>query len=263
MKTIENIQVLERSDIERKCPSFYATEPKNNVSDRYTFLSTAHIAKTLWGLGWMPTSIQESRANKTENVGFQKHIIRFSHPDFSNQQDRIQLVGVNGHDGSTAFEFMAGIFRLVCSNGMIAKTGDFGSFKIKHIGDINEQVYSGVQRIAVESKVIATKVNEFKDIQLSKDEQHLFAGIVNEYIHGEKPPIASQKLLTTRRSVDRKDDLWTTYNVIQENVMRGGLRGRNSNNRRMKTRSIKSIDKNIKLNQALWTLTEKMAELKS
>jgi len=264
MRTIDNIRVLERSDIERQAPSFYATQPKSNVSERYAFISTEVIARTLWGLGWMPTKVEEMRANITENRGFQKHMIRFSHPDFSNREERIELVGVNSHNRACPFEFMAGVFRLVCSNGMIAQTGDFGSFKIRHIGDISDQVQRGVERIAVESKVIATKMNEYKNIQLSGEEQLLYAGIVNSYVNGDAPPITNQKLLTTRRGVDReRNDLWTTYNVVQENIMKGGLRGYNSKNRRMKTRAIKSIDKNIALNKALWTLTEKMAELKS
>ncbi len=48
--------------------------------------------------------------------------------------------------------------------------------------------------------------------------------------------------------------------------MRGGLKGttrdRNGRTRRTTTRPVKALDKNVKLNQALWMLTEKMAELK-
>ena len=48
--------------------------------------------------------------------------------------------------------------------------------------------------------------------------------------------------------------------------MRGGLKGkaRDSNGRLRKTttRPVKALDRNIKLNQALWSLTERMAELK-
>ncbi len=48
--------------------------------------------------------------------------------------------------------------------------------------------------------------------------------------------------------------------------MRGGLKGTsrddNGRIRRSTTRPVKALDRNIKLNQALWFLTEKMAELK-
>ncbi len=264
MRQIKNLNVLERGDIERVAPSFYAAEPKGNVSDKYTFISTHTIATTLWNMGWMPTSIQEARANKTENRGFTKHLIRFSHPDFCSNEERIELVGVNSHNRAAAFVLMGGIFRMVCANGLIAKTSDFGEFRIKHIGDISDQVQEGVRRIAVDSKVVATRMNEFKGTQLSDSERLLFASTVNTYVNGEKPNIASRRLLAPRRSADAdKKDLWTTYNVIQENVMKGGIRGHAAKTyRRTRTRKVKSIDKNVKLNQALWSLTEKMAEIK-
>jgi len=55
--------------------------------------------------------------------------------------------------------------------------------------------------------------------------------------------------------------------VLQRNPrLRGGLKGisrdNNGKGRRSTTRPVKALDRNIKLNQALWMLTEKMAELK-
>ena len=67
--------------------------------------------------------------------------------------------------------------------------------------------------------------------------------------------------------VDQKDsDLFTVFNVIQENLIKGGIRGYRLNKygytTRTKTREVKAIDQNVKLNRALWTLTEKMMEMK-
>ena len=68
-----------------------------------------------------------------------------------------------------------------------------------------------------------------------------------------------------REDVDRS--LWTTFNVIQENVVRGGLQGRKRNAegriRRAQTRAINGIDQNVTLNRALWTLAEGMQRLKA
>jgi translation initiation factor 1 (eIF-1/SUI1) len=65
--------------------------------------------------------------------------------------------------------------------------------------------------------------------------------------------------------------MWTTLNVVQENVIKGGLQGvaittdeRGRRQRRnVTTRQVNGIDQDVKLNRALWTLAEKMAELKS
>jgi hypothetical protein len=278
MKKINGINVLETADIERHCPSFYATAPKADVSEKYAFLNTRDIAVQLWGEGWMPVYAREARSVDRSNRGLTRHVVRWAHRDLAVNGERIELVGVNSHNRATAFTFMAGIFRLVCSNGMIAKTADFGSFKVRHVGDIHVQVQAAVKGIANAAHGIARRMDEFKAIELTPDEQGVFAATAHRFIYGEDPaPIRPEQLLRPRRYTDAagetynrynraalpKPDLWTTFNVVQENVIKGGLRGRGSTGRRMKTRAVKSIDRDVKLNQALWAMTETMAELKA
>ena len=79
--------------------------------------------------------------------------------------------------------------------------------------------------------------------------------------------VTPESLLQPRRYADQKDsDLFTVFNVIQENLIKGGIRGYRLNKygytTRTKTREVKAIDQNVKLNRALWTLTEKMMEMK-
>ena len=59
---------------------------------------------------------------------------------------------------------------------------------------------------------------------------------------------------------DKKDDLWTVYQRLQENLIKGGLSDRNTKGKRARTRSVNGIDGDIKLNKALWVMTEKMHE---
>jgi hypothetical protein len=61
-------------------------------------------------------------------------------------------------------------------------------------------------------------------------------------------------LLEARRSEDAGDDVWRVYNVIQENVIRGGLAGRSASNRSMRSRPIKSVKRDVELNTDLWKL---------
>ena len=69
-------------------------------------------------------------------------------------------------------------------------------------------------------------------------------------------------VLAPRRGADRSPDLWTTANVVQENVIKGGLRGVSATTGRgRKTRAVASVAEDVRLNRALWTLTERMAEL--
>jgi hypothetical protein len=65
----------------------------------------------------------------------------------------------------------------------------------------------------------------------------------------------------------KKDDLFSILNVVQENLIKGGVRGyakdKNGYTKRIRSRAINSIDQNTALNRALWTLAEKMMQLKS
>ncbi len=75
-------------------------------------------------------------------------------------------------------------------------------------------------------------------------------------------PLSSSWLIvcSPRRCEDKKDDLWTVYQRLQENLIKGGLSGRNAKGKRARTRSVNGIDGDIKLNKALWVMTEKMYE---
>src|SRR3546814_20077482 len=65
-----------------------------------------------------------------------------------------------------------------------------------------------------------------------------------------------------RRFEERKADLWSTFNRVQENFIKGGLSGRAANGRQQRTRAVQGIDQNLKLNRALWMLAEGMQQLK-
>ena len=57
----------------------------------------------------------------------------------------------------------------------------------------------------------------------------------------------------------RTTDLWTTYQRVQENLIKGGLSGRNAKGRRRThARAVRGIDGDVKLNRALWVMAETM-----
>ena len=74
-------------------------------------------------------------------------------------------------------------------------------------------------------------------------------------------PITSDRLLALRRWDDNQDNLWTTFNRVQENMIKGGVRGRTANGRNMSTRAVGGVTENVKLNKALWTLADEYAKL--
>jgi len=160
---------------------------------------------------------------------------------------------------------------------MVSST--FANFSHKHIGFKPDDFIHSAEKIASSAGIIADRVNEMKVIEMTPDERNVFAQTALGFVYGAESktreelenaiiesPIQPDQLLHERRYDDKGKDLWTLFNLVQENVVRGGLKGRKRNSagkmRNVTTRPVKALDRNIKLNQALWFLTEKMAELK-
>lgn len=247
-------------------PSIGATKPFKNVSDRYSFIPTIKAVNFLRDDNWQPIMAGESRCNDKEKEGFQKHMIRFTKQDFVVGKERMDLLLYNSHNKAAAFKLIAGIFSFVCSNGLVV-SDKMAEFSHRHIGFSPNSFIDSAKIISDRMFEIAKVIDDWKTIEMSPDEKGVFAYAAHGLMYGDQEPknvpIIPEQLLTARRWEDKKngDKLWNTYNIIQENMIKGGIKG-NKNGKKRKTRGIKQIDKDRKLNQALWILTKKMAELK-
>lgn len=251
-----------------KYESIYATSGHGSVSDRYSFISTAQILDQLGDHGWLPSKVEQSAVRKESFQGYQKHLIRLQNESLNTSlvcRDEIpEIILINSHMRSSRLVLALGIFRFVCSNGLMV--GDnIQSFKITHLGDTENDVKLAVNLLGLTAPQVFEQVQHFKAIELNQDEQRIFAEQAIELKLGEdnKYAISPESALHRRRYADTAPTLWNTFNVVQENLVKGGIRQRNSLGRRSRTRPVKAIDKNVALNKALWTLTEKMAELKA
>ena len=268
MSRITPSSVLSNSQIINLASSAGATSPVANVSDRYSFVSTISVVDMLRDSGWLPVQASQSGVRKDNRQGFQKHFIRLARPEFMFENERIDLLLFNSHDKACAFKLLAGVWRFVCSNGLVVGS-EYANYSHRHVGFSPDELLQSAQKIADSAETIANKVEDLKVIDLEPNERGIFAAAAHQLVYGddiENAPIQAQQLLTERRKEDEKTNLWTSFNTIQENLIKGGLRGSKvgdfGRRRRVTTRPVKSLDRNKNLNQALWVLTEKMAELK-
>jgi hypothetical protein len=257
---------LSNEQIQRYAPSVFAAEAHETRSERYTYIPTIDILQGLRAEGFEPMAVGQTRVRDESKRDFTKHMLRFRHAggNMINIGDEVaELVLVNSHDGASAYSLTGGIYRLVCSNGMVV--GDETcEVKVRHSGNVLENVIEGSFRVIEDLKQIAPVINEWKGIQLAPRETVAFAEAALDlrWDHGTAPIDATQ-LLGARRYEDHGSDLWKIFNKTQENLIRGGLRGRGATGRRLSTRAVGSVTENIRLNKSLWSLTQKMAELKA
>ena len=137
---------------------------------------------------------------------------------------------------------------------------------MRHSGNIVDNVIEGATRILEDFELVDGQKDSMKALTLNKGEQSVFANaaLALKYETDIAPaPITESQLLEPKRMADRADDLWTTLNRVQENLVRGGLRGRSATGKRVTTREVQGIDQSIKLNRALWVLAEGMRKLKA
>ena len=258
---------LNNEQIVKLAPAAGATSPHEMVSDRYSFVPTLEAVELLRSVGWLPVVAKQAGVRNDDRNGFQKHMIRFIQEGMAADEERIDLVLNNSHDRGCAFKLAASVWRKICENGLMVSSEMF-NFSHKHIGFDSQACMDSAYKIADGAGEIAARVDDLKTIELASNEKGVFAMAAHQLVYDdpETAPIRPQKLLCERRYDDKGNDLWTTFNVVQENIMKGGLhgskQGANGRVRRVKTRPVKSIDRDVKLNKALWVLTEEMAKLK-
>jgi hypothetical protein len=183
-------------------------------------------------------------------------------------EDIPEIVLINSHDGSSSYQLMAGLFRLVCANGMVVGNCSH-DVRIKHSGNAVGEVIEGAYSIIENFGDMARDVDGMKLISLQPQEQKAFGKAALELKYPttedgkETSPITVEAVLEPRRYEDNKSDLWTTFSRIQENMIRGGVQGRASTGRRLTTRAVSGINQNVSLNRALWTLAKEMEALKT
>jgi hypothetical protein len=247
-------------------PSVFASQPIAGVSDRCSFLPTCSILNGMRENGWVPVRAEQQSVRTEARRGFQKHLIRFARAEhlatWDKNQVRPEVVLLNSHDKSSAYQLHCGLFRLVCLNGIVVSDGTFARISIKHSGFNPDLVIEASFDVLEAVPLIMDKVKLFQDRILTDAERLALATGAATYRWEDpnKAPVNPSMLLNPRRYGDGAKDLWTTLNTVQENIIRGGQRDysrrRPDGSRMPKSRAIKGIDEDMKLNKALWQMAE-------
>jgi hypothetical protein len=256
---------LSNEQIAQYAPSVLADAAHESRGERYTFIPTIQVLDGLRNEGFQPFEVRQTRVKDQSRREFTKHMVRLRHAtsiEAAVGEEVPEIVLINSHDGSSSYQLLAGFFRMVCSNGLIA--GDIcNDIRVRHSGNVIDDVIEGSFRVLDNVEEIGSRIETYKAIELKPEEQSLFANAALQLRWDEKAPVEADRILRARRWQDNKTDLWTTFNRVQENMIKGGVAGRSATGRRMSTRAVGGVNENVKLNRALWTLADGLAQLKS
>lgn len=246
-------------------PSIFAERAHDSRSERYAYIPTSEVLRRLQQEGFSPFMVCQSRSRDLAKRDHTKHMVRLRHANQISGEEANEIILVNSHDGSSAYQMLAGVYRFVCQNGMVCGT-TMSDVRVRHNGKVVDNVIEGAFRVVEDFALVDQQKEAMKGLWLTHPDQVAFAKAARALKYDDPdvpPPITEHQLLRIERPEDNAADLWTTMNRVQEHLMRGGLRGRRLDGRRATTRPIGAIDQNVKINRALWILAEAMRELKS
>lgn len=242
-------------------PAIFATSPAPTIkSPKYQFTPTFEVIEHMQDMGYLLTGVKQSSSNVELRKNWGIHITRFQHPDLyikntdGEIEARPEVVLINSHDGTRPIQFEMGLFRLVCENGLVVKDRDMGSFRERHTKlNFNEVKNLIDQKVSGLNDVVG-KINKWNMIEMTDKQRFNFAVEALALRIGtdrQAEQYEIMDILSPKRKADEGNSLWKTYNILQENLIKGGFQ---LNNRQ--ARSIKNPIEDFNLNQELWSLAD-------
>jgi hypothetical protein len=259
-------RALTENELFKIAPSIFARDAHFSRSERFTPIPTIEVIRGLNREGFSVVGAQQALSRRVTNETHNKHLIRLRRLDDAqyNVGDSVfEVLLKNANDGSAAYDIMAGLFRILCANSLVAETPQQESLRVRHTGDVMGKVIEGTYTVLNRAGEIAEKAQAWRTIQLDDHCRMAFAkGALIERF-GEKeglPGVADttvrpEQVLMPRRQADGGHDLWSTFNVAQENLIKGGMHHR-TNGRNLATRTIKGIDQSVQVNKGLFAMAD-------
>lgn len=252
--------VLHNDTIQLLAPSVFAYQPWEQMGERYGFIPTIEIIDLLRRNDFAVTAAMQSRTRIDGRRPFTKHMLRMRHLSYIDKpaSEIPEIVIVNSHDGRCSYQFHAGIFRMVCGNGLIVKSKDFASIRMRHQGGdaLLANVMEVTRAILDHAPLVMDRIERWKGMQLTHLQEYNFACMASTL----RPVFSNDPdaLLIPRRGGDSSNDLWTVANRIQENLLRGGVSVEVENHRYIRPKKISSVNSNLQINARLWEMAEKL-----
>ncbi|KLE07174.1 hypothetical protein AF78_00565 [Aliarcobacter butzleri L353] len=264
----KTVKPLSNDELFKVAPSIFSESPIESVSDKYAFVPTYKLLDTFRDAGYYPIMASESKARE-ENQGYQKHIIQFRslenllRPNAKDEYEDIVLT--NSHNRTSSFIVDLAIFRIVCSNMLVVPSKSFVHHSIVHVGFTNEKVKNAINEVTSYMPKIKEIVATFKSIHLTPSEEQMLANAaIDIRFDTNTHYIKADELLKVNYPEDNAPTLWSTYNRIQEAMIRGGVKMKNLiTNKTFTSKAINGIDATIKFNKELFEAVEQVALLKS
>lgn len=296
-----HIRAMSNETIMRQAPAVFADRPHSKTSygkdhsNAYLFLPTINMIDGMRDNGWevVAANQQGNSKSSTEANMTNKHALFFARQDALgsafNAGDVMPLVKLeNSHNGLSSFSLSTGFFRKACANGLTVPESIYSAPKVKHTMNLRDDVIQATYKVLNDFPMLMDMQRSLSTLTLTNDEKMLLGDVAADIFFSKEDRDLLNNLSKTQRDDrylleaqltravrydDKKNDLWTVTNVIQENLIRGNVRiarpeldrhgvvSRSSFSMRSQ-RKVTSIDRDSDIHEKLFKITQHFAKEK-
>ena len=231
-----------------RVPAIFTKTPSPKVSNRYSFADSEYYLQKFIDADWTIHSARQ--VSKSE---YAPHQVILRNKDIATVGDLLpQLIFTNSHNGIKKMTMDTGIYRLVCSNGLVVPTSITQSLSIKHI-DLGDSTTDAIVNSFYEKvPIIMNSIDRMRNKILTNDEIDNFTYNALQIRFINAVGININDVVKPSRIEDYSDDLWTVFNVVQEKLIRGGIQLPSKRH----SRPINNFVNDNDINTKLWQLAE-------
>lgn len=262
VQAMHTASVFEDADAVRSyAPSLFTTSPHPKMSQRYSFTNTYDILLHMHNKGFKVTSVMGGARR------YGKVLVRMRHPGYDKRDNVPELCLLDSHDGTSRIKTFLGVLRLVCMNGCVAGDMVYERSYVHVAPDLMEQILLDLDDLDGPIVKLQERVDKMKAHKTNIAERIALADVAIKKRFGEDRAASfiadmRRSMLKVRRDADESDDIYTVMNVIQENILRGGMQYATEHSVRRVT-AINSVDRNMNINQVLWSKAEELISVPS
>lgn len=240
--------MISLNSLRERVPAIFTKTPSPKVSDRYSFADSEYYLQKFIDANWTIHSARQ--VSKSE---YAPHQVILRNKDIATVGDLLpQLIFTNSHNGIKKMTIDTGIYRLVCSNGLVVPTSITQSLSIKHL-DLGDSTTDTIVNSFYEKvPIIMNNIDRMRNKILTDDEIDNFTYNALQIRFINAVGININDVVKPLRIEDNSDDLWTVFNVVQEKLIRGGIQLPS----KRRSRPINNFVNDNNINTKLWELAE-------
>ncbi len=203
------VPAIAAAELQHLVPAAFSEHAAERTGRNYVFISTRELVDALLDAGFAAIRARQGNARKGCDSAYARHMLCFQPLRHSVSLDDAipQIVLINSHDGRCAYQLRAGLYRPVCTNGLLTRIGDFGLIHVPHRGNVVRNVVEAALGMVREFGGVCDTVERMRRTALDLADRLQFARralalrYVNEEPLSDRPGIAAGSAQDRRRGV--------------------------------------------------------------